>query len=155
MGLICVLLLTGCANYYYPPRPIEPEITKSFEVDASFDRTWEALIETFAELQLPIKTIEKDSGIIATEWINYGRVGYGFWAKCGGVDRAVGGRDPFYENPLLGQFNVFVNRTGETRLTINSMWKVVVNGTDYDCLSLGTLEALADSLVVRHLKRRQ
>ena len=37
--------------------------------DASYDETWSAILQTFAELELPISTLEKESGLVATDWI--------------------------------------------------------------------------------------
>jgi uncharacterized protein YceK len=36
---------------------------------ASYDETWSAILQTFAELDLPISTLEKESGLVATDWI--------------------------------------------------------------------------------------
>lgn len=36
---------------------------------ATYDATWSAVIRTFAELELPISTLEKESGLVATDWI--------------------------------------------------------------------------------------
>jgi len=46
-------------------------IQKSFLIEAPFDKIWEAIIETFAELQLPIQNMEKASGLITTDWIDF------------------------------------------------------------------------------------
>ncbi|HUP19995.1 MAG TPA: hypothetical protein VM778_08595 [Gemmatimonadota bacterium] len=37
--------------------------------DAGYDETWSAILQTFAELELPISTLEKESGLVATDWI--------------------------------------------------------------------------------------
>lgn len=60
---LSVIWLAGCASV--PPRTYpapEPAL-----ISASFDRTWGAVIDHFAETAVPIRTIEKASGFIATE----------------------------------------------------------------------------------------
>ena len=59
-----VILLTSCATA--PP----PAVTthRQLEYDASFEEAWDAVIEAFAEHNIPIDNMEKDSGIITTDW---------------------------------------------------------------------------------------
>lgn len=65
--LICVVLLPGCSQislvvndpYDYPDDRI---------YNASFDDTWSALIKAIE--WYPIVTIEKDSGILLTDWVD-------------------------------------------------------------------------------------
>ena len=72
-------LLTACASI--PPQTYPaPEPTM---IAASFDRTWSAVIDHFAEKSVPIKTIEKASGLIVTEPMAVSQ-GYGRTiADCG------------------------------------------------------------------------
>ncbi len=57
-----VLLLTGCATL--PPAPPARPDTN---VHASFGRTWDAVVDYFARSSIPIKTIDRSSGLIAAE----------------------------------------------------------------------------------------
>ena len=56
-------VLAACASVpaktYASPEPVT--------IAAPFDRTWSAVIDHFAEQSVPIKTIEKASGLIVTE----------------------------------------------------------------------------------------
>ena len=41
-------------------------------IDAEYDDVWSAVVEYFAVSNLPIDTIEKDSGLIVTSWLDAG-----------------------------------------------------------------------------------
>ncbi|MGH9897071.1 MAG: hypothetical protein ACREA0_34765, partial [bacterium] len=56
----------GCG--YQPPAPPMPR--DATEVTASFGRTWDAVIDEFADRNIPIRTIERASGLIATELLS-------------------------------------------------------------------------------------
>lgn len=59
--------LTGCE----PPRPVAPSkpIETEIVVDAPLDPVWDATVEWFATRGLPIKNIDKTSGLLATEHV--------------------------------------------------------------------------------------
>jgi len=65
LGLFCLYFL-NCATAP-PPRQIQ----NSFPIEGEFDKVWTAIIETFSDLQLPIENIEKASGLITTDWIDF------------------------------------------------------------------------------------
>jgi hypothetical protein len=52
------------------------------EVAASVGRTWDAVIDLFADRNIPIATMERVSGFIATQTLSVGREGTE-WADCG------------------------------------------------------------------------
>jgi hypothetical protein len=72
-------LLLGCYAYR-PPAPPAPR--DGTQVSASIGRTWDAVIDIFAARNIPIRTIERVSGIIATEELSVGPEGHR-WADCG------------------------------------------------------------------------
>ncbi len=59
-----LVALIGC-NQLTPPAPSTPRMPSP--VTASFGRTWDAVIDEFADRNIPIRTIERASGLIATE----------------------------------------------------------------------------------------
>lgn len=67
--VMCILLcgiafvLSGCQGAAIEP----PQIETSRVFNGSFDDTWSAIVQAFADRNYPIKTIEKDSGVIASE----------------------------------------------------------------------------------------
>lgn len=72
-------LLLGCYAYRPPAPPAPRDAT---QVNASIGRTWDAVIDIFAARNIPIRTIERVSGIIATEELSVGPEGRR-WADCG------------------------------------------------------------------------
>lgn len=58
------LILAACGQYV-PPTPPAPRAAT--RVSASLGRTWDAVVELFATRSIPIRTMERASGFIATE----------------------------------------------------------------------------------------
>lgn len=76
-----VLLLPACYSYKPPPpAPLTPR--EALEVDASQGQTWDAVIDFFAARSIPIRTIERASGLIASDALAIGP-GEMAWASCG------------------------------------------------------------------------
>jgi hypothetical protein len=95
-------------------------------VSASFGKTWDAVIDVFAVRNIPIRTLERVSGLIAAEPASV----EGFdprkehpWADCGTVD--VGGRNGrTFTQPASAFYNVRVkgdSARSSVLVTIN--WK--------------------------------
>lgn len=61
---LLLVVLAGCATPR-PPAPPAPSVATP--VAASFGRTWDAVIDQFAERNIPIRTLDRSSGIIVTE----------------------------------------------------------------------------------------
>lgn len=101
-------LLLGCYAYR-PPAPPAPR--DGTQVSASSGRTWDAVIDIFAARNIPIRTIERVSGIIATEELSVGPEGRR-WADCGTSSR---GRLP----PDHAIYNVLVRGDSSTA-TVNA-----------------------------------
>jgi predicted small secreted protein len=59
-ALLTAALLAGCGNS--PPGPGVSRVGMS--VDASFGRTWDAVIDAFAERGISIETLDRSSGLI-------------------------------------------------------------------------------------------
>ena len=81
--LAAVLVLLPACHQYQPPPPAEPRDATS--VSASMDETWDAVIDLFASRNIPIRTIERASGIIATEGLSVDSADGLKWADCGRV----------------------------------------------------------------------
>lgn len=97
---------TACLQYQPPAAPAPSQGTP---VSASFGRTWDAVIDHFAHRTIPIRTIDRGSGLIATETMAVGADGPR-WADCGrqGVKS--------YE-PRTANYNVLV-RGDSARATV-------------------------------------
>jgi hypothetical protein len=141
-ALLPLFVLAACATL-----PAPREVQRAFEYDASFDAVWFALIDVFGEMNFPIDNLEKDSGIITTDWIGLDLDdGY---ADCGepGLNLA---RD--HE----GMFNVVVRgRAEDTRLTVNTSfqveWVLDTNIQTIECVSTGSLEKRISELVSKKI----
>ena len=129
---VCLILM-ACAS-----APVARQIQNSFPVDKDFDTTWQAVIETFAELNLPIMNMEKASGLITTDWIKLDDPQASDCGKMGMMSSEVGRRV---------KFNVFVKRVGNvSEMKVNAMFEALVQtygshviGTS-SCYSTGKFE---------------
>lgn len=104
-----------------PPAKTVFEPAQTYQT--SFDDVWEAVVESFAETNTPIKNIDKNSGLIVAEMMAVPHVdggpGEGItsdFCDCGtppGLMRQTG---------LVGNFNVFVRtlKDGQVQVRVNS-----------------------------------
>lgn len=107
--------------------------------DAGFDQTWSAILQTFAELELPISTLEKESGLVATDWILVEE-----------PDDAMD-CDDGYRNAEM-RFNVFLSPVaGGQEMTITSSARSAGDeaGTLERCVSTGATERSIQARVGR------
>ena len=81
LGPLALVLATGCAGTL----GVQTQIVNDRAIQADYDTTWDAVVTWFALTNNPIATIEKDSGIIATEQLteagtalDCGDPGYGY-----------------------------------------------------------------------------
>ena len=77
-AVVCVLL-AGCTTYKPPPPPTPRDASL---VAASMSQTWDAVIDLFATRNIPIRTIERASGLIVTDALSVGEEG-NTYASCG------------------------------------------------------------------------
>jgi len=94
---LCTPLFLACGSYTPPDPPAPRDATA---VHASMGRSWDAVIELFAARTIPIRTIERASGLIVTEQLSVGPEGHD-WADCG-KDNAIVLR------PNFATYNVLV-----------------------------------------------
>ena len=154
-GLICFLVVMvfsfGCAtapkNYNFNP-------VCSF--DCEFDEVWAGIIEYFAITNMPIQTIEKDSGIIVTSWMN-ASTGTGSEDKticdCGGSGLSI----PRWTR---GKFNVFCTKNNsngvDIRVTCNFQQEreLLDSRITVDCVSTGYLENNIHEYIMSKISNR-
>lgn len=117
--LVCVTLCVGCSAYQPPAPPTPREAT---EVDASIGSTWDAVIDMFAARNIPIRTIERASGIIATEELPVGEEGK-TWANCGQNNGVA-------LSPSSAIYNVLVRGDSATSLVKATVrWTLTMSGS--------------------------
>jgi len=136
-------ILPACASA--APPPVTTDVRHAYQ--APFDAVWEATVQVFAEHNIPIENIEKDSGIISTDW-----------ALVQKDDSDCGGTGMFYHRDRQGQFNVFIHEVGNRAIEVqvNTQFRVSVydlNGRYTGlktCSSTGTIEsAIQDGINAR------
>jgi hypothetical protein len=78
----------------------------------TFDEAWEAAIDTFEELRLPIDNLERASGVVTTDWI-----------LLDDADEYMDCPDDASRN-AEGRFNVFLREIGDgVRVTVNASYQ--------------------------------
>ena len=78
LALCPTLIASGCAT-----APVQRNIRTNLVVPEDFGTVWDASIELLAEGTYPIENMDRDSGFIDTEWINFGSEGEEYM-DCGG-----------------------------------------------------------------------
>lgn len=149
--LVICFYLFGCGSL---PEP--RIITNIFTIEADFDSIWTAIIETFSDLQLPIQNIEKASGLITTDWIDFtGETGktYADYGKLALLETA---------STLEGKFNVFVKemiKENSYEIRVNCTFEQNTQNFEGDfirrirCVSTGELEAEIYELILSKIDR--
>ena len=84
--LLTVAVLAGC--YKTIPPVLAPE-RPVLEVAASFDATWDAVIDLFAEQHIGIQLLDKPSGLIVAVPFEVPPDSAVRWASCGGFKRGI------------------------------------------------------------------
>lgn len=112
---------SACATYNEPK---EHKIEKTYVIDKSFDKTWSGVIKYFSTKSIPIKTIDKSSGIITSDPMNVDEISTAHIFDCGGYSEQPTGGVP---RKGYGSFNVFIESNGKdkTSITINSSAEVI------------------------------
>jgi hypothetical protein len=139
--LVMLLIGAGCASYQ-PPLPLDVRRSAIFE--SSFEDVWTRTVDYFANNNLPLRNVEKDSGLIATD---YGLpVGY-TELNCGKPPIGL-----VFAAPQVN-VNVLIRAVGEKRTEVRvnvfgngSIGTLKLNGTvdkamDIRCESTGEIEA--------------
>jgi hypothetical protein len=136
-----VLVLGACSRLHVTPLPPPPYRA---EVNASYERTWPAIVRALGRQNVPIRAIARDSGVIASdEFVSPINV----YADCG----QIGGDQ--VEGEALVSFTLFAEPNGpsSTRVQVNSKMRTQAHrrGTSgslsatpvLNCASTGRFEA--------------
>lgn len=141
----CALLLVACA----PQAPRTAVERDGTTVRAPLAKSWDAVIDLFARRNIPIKTIDRSSGLVVTELMQARSVESQSYADCG-----TNAMSKTRLGPTHGAWNVLVRgdsttsvvkvtprfiRQGESRVLFSG--KEVVE----DCASTGILEGHLES----------
>ena len=97
LGAALAVALVGCATLQ-PPAAVEP--MKDVYVRAPFDSVWTRAVAFFADARVPISTIDRSSGLIASRAFTLDFAQLQLWGDCGSANG----------KPLLEQVNAAVMR---------------------------------------------
>jgi hypothetical protein len=97
---MAVLGLVGCSSAPPPPAPARGPTS----VAAPFEKSWNAVIDLVAERNIPIKTVDKASGLLVAEQVRLGEADAEY-ADCG---TSFGKR----QAPTSANWNVLVRSDG-------------------------------------------
>lgn len=128
--------LAGCAA----PPSVAPTPRAPMSVQASLGRTWDATIEFFAERSIPIRTLERASGLVVTEPMAVSPDDGAAWADCGSGWVAE-------RFPTAASYNVLVRGdSSAATIKVTARW---VDG-DRACTSRGIYEQELET----HIRQR-
>jgi hypothetical protein len=141
-GLACALL-AACVRLPEPtsaPRPPAP-------ISASVDRTWDAVIDQLGQQNIPLRSMERASGFIATHTIAMQGVTTEptKWADCGTFAS-------FHFAPTAVEYVILV-RGDSTSASVRSIARYLLVKNDgistapTECVSNGAFEAAFDASV--------
>jgi hypothetical protein len=144
--------LGGCSRPFVSPLAVPPYRD---EAPADYDVTWKALIRALAIENVPLRTVAKDSGVIASDdFVSP----IGVYADCGRLG------DVMLEGEALVAFTVFAQpgKNGGTDFQINAKMRTQAfrRGSSgklkpspvYQCVSTGRWEANLGDMVRRLVK---
>lgn len=131
--------------------PAKREVQKSTTITASYDDAWSALIGVFSERGWSIGNMEKDSGLITTEWMDLNSSDEAKFADCGGSGVTV-------TEGVQIKFNVRVESDDGVNVTVDTFLRALRSfgkqTAFVPCQSKGTVEALIHSEVGKRARAR-
>lgn len=132
LGVVVALAASASA-------PKQHDVQSTTKVRASFDATWTSVIDVFADRNWPTQALERDSGLVSTDWLAMTDAQAEQYSDCGGSGLAsVHGHQ--------GRFNVRVKEVdGSTSVSVNTLYREMrsFDGRQWfaDCTSKGKWEA--------------
>lgn len=113
-AVIVFLPIAACATIA-PPRPVTPTTTY---IRLPFDTTWTRVVRFFADAQVPIQTIDRSSGVIASGPFRLPADRVEAWADCGTMsngETAIARLAAIKNFPVItATFNVFLQPTRDS-----------------------------------------
>ena len=106
VGAVGLLIFAGCSRAYVAP--VLPSAYTE-QIDAPYDTVWRALVRALARENVQIRTIARDSGVIASEAVP---TTIGLYADCGrfGEERV--------EGDAQVAFTIFVEAVSSTQTAV-------------------------------------
>ncbi len=129
-----------------PTPPATPAPRSATPVAASFAKTWDAVIDIFAAKNIPIATLDRSSGFIATTQLSVPNSSESPYADCGSfMSKAY--------TPTVATYNVRVKEEGPAaNVLVTVKWQRVgrtMAGTTgvADCSTRGTWETETEGAI--------
>lgn len=154
-SLIVTGLLAGCTPAGVKNIPQE-DFDKNFVFPQSYDEVWGSTVEWFAMNNIPINSMEKDSGLISS---NHGLSPGSSVINCGEPTGNVGLYQARFES-ADSNINVLVREIGpeQTRATVNIFGNAgvvvrngygnIVSSNEVRCVSTGKLENSYENFIL-------
>lgn len=125
-----VMLLCGC-----PTAPVVHNVVRTSMVAAPAESAWDSVVDWITERNWSIKTIDKASGLVATEWADSPER----YVDCGSAPMAS-------IHSTATRVNIRVRpREGQTEIVINAQFRQLRSLGDVskmiECNSTGVLES--------------
>jgi hypothetical protein len=129
--------IAAIASATAPKPPPTGEVQRSQTIVGTFDGTWNAIVDLFAERDWKIDKLDKPSGLITTDWMSLSESDAVAFADCGTA--------PMANNTTAVRFNVVVREAaGGTSVIVNTTFRQVRRFGDQsstiDCYSKGAVE---------------
>ena len=141
---VMLLAATACAS-----APVARDFEDIGDYRAvSFAEVWDIVVDMSGERNWAIESLERDSGIITTEWTSSDDVSY---RDCGSAGFRATDSDP------MGRFSVIVGETTNgVSVRVTTSWRVTRNSANsissVECVSTGILERELHDEVRRRLR---
>jgi hypothetical protein len=141
---VVLLTSTACAS-----APVARDFDDVSDYRAvSFTEAWDAVVDMSADQNWAIDILDRDSGLISTEWTIADNAAH---IDCGAPGFRATHIDP------MGRFDVVVRETDNgASLTVTTSWRVTRNSANslggVECLSTGVLERELHDGVRRRLR---
>ena len=141
---VVLLASTACAS-----APVTRDFDDVSDYRAvSFTEVWDAVVDMSLDQNWAIDALDRDSGLITTEWTSADNVLY---RDCGEPGFRATYIDP------MGRFDLVVRETDNgASVMVTTSWRVTRNSANslssVDCLSTGTLERELHDAVRRRLR---
>ena len=120
----------GCGSRIAYTPPLSPITDESLTLQVSFEDTWSAVIQTFFEKNIPVRTLEKASGILESDEM-HGEIGRD--CNCGNyLGLPVGGYGGAYGGDAYYRYRVLVEKRGDhqTRLILRSSCRAKIESVE-------------------------
>lgn len=150
-----LVLAVACAGKPLPPDPAPPAPRPPTPTGVGYDAAWNAVIAYFAENSVPIKTIDKASGLIVTEVQRVAQPNEYAW--CGWtvvLSHRTEGKT-VARRPDAASYNVLVRPTqdGKSNLRVTATWSASAAAQSFSCISADSFEQGLEAKLVEMAKR--